>query len=94
MQSIKAQYWDPMWRSSYLKDDCEVDKVMDGLNIDRDAANKLEMTKYQWEQAKERMRAHECIPKKSPFHAKTKTLSGSREEDDSESDGSVSDGED
>jgi hypothetical protein len=50
--SIKSQYWDPMWKCSYIKDDCEVDKVMDGLNIHREAENGYEMTKLQYEQAK------------------------------------------
>merc|ERR1712194_775451 len=33
--SIKNQYWDPMWQVSYTKDDCDVDQVMDGLDIRR-----------------------------------------------------------
>jgi hypothetical protein len=68
VQSIKAQYWDPMWATSYKLDDCEVDKVMDGLNIDREAKNKYEMTRLQLEQAKQRMRANEKVPAQSEFH--------------------------
>lgn len=72
VQSIKEQYWDPMWKASYFKDDCEVDKVMDGLNIDRDAANPLEMTAYQVECAQEKMRAEMKVPMNSRFHRKKK----------------------
>ena len=57
VQSIKAQYWDPMWEVSYKIDDCEVDKVMDGLKINREAANTLELTKLQVEQAKQKLQA-------------------------------------
>ena len=57
VKEIKSQYWDPMWKVSYIIDDCEVDKVMDGLAIDRTAPNKLTMTKRKMEHAKQRMRA-------------------------------------
>ena len=63
-----------MWDVSYKMDDCEVDKVMDGLKIDREAANKYEMTKLQIEQCKQRLRAAEKIPAHSKFHAKEKTI--------------------
>jgi len=33
--SIKNQYWDPMWQVSYTQCDCDVDQVMDGLDIRR-----------------------------------------------------------
>ena len=72
VQSIKAQYWDPMWKTSYLQDDCEVDKVMDGLKINRDEMNKYEMTKLQLEQAKAKIRASENIPHFSQFHRQKK----------------------
>jgi acyl carrier protein phosphodiesterase len=55
---IKQKYWDQMWKVSYSEDDCDVDEVMDGLGIDRRAANKLEMTKYEYEQAKAVMKAN------------------------------------
>ena len=55
---IKQKYWDQMWKVSYSEDDCDVDEVMDGLGIDRRAANKLEMTKYEYEQAKAAMKAN------------------------------------
>ena len=57
-----------MWKVSYTVDDCQVDKVMDGLKIDRSAPSKMEMTKLQWEQAKERIRANEKVPENSQFH--------------------------
>lgn len=49
---IKKRYWDPMWEVSYSIDDCDVDKVMDGLGVDRAAISKWEMTKLELEQAK------------------------------------------
>mmetsp|Transcript_29296 Transcript_29296/g.32420 ORF Transcript_29296/g.32420 Transcript_29296/m.32420 type:complete len:580 (-) Transcript_29296:31-1770(-) len=33
------EYWKPLWEASYIKEDCEVDKVMDGLSIDREGDN-------------------------------------------------------
>jgi phosphatidylserine/phosphatidylglycerophosphate/cardiolipin synthase-like enzyme len=33
---IMEEYWNPMWAFSYTADDCDVDEVMDGLDIDRD----------------------------------------------------------
>ena len=66
----------------------QVDKVMDGLKIDRSAPSKMEMTKIQLQQAKERMRATQNVGGKSEFHATQK------EEDSSSSDGEVSEGED
>ena len=58
VQKIKAQYWDPMWTTSRLKDDCDVQAVMDGLGIDRSALpTKTEMTLEQLEKIKEKIRA-------------------------------------
>jgi len=34
---ILADYWNPMWEASYTSDDCDVNDVMDGLKINRDA---------------------------------------------------------
>jgi hypothetical protein len=28
-------YWEPLWKASYKPEDCNVDKVMDSLDIDR-----------------------------------------------------------
>jgi phosphatidylserine/phosphatidylglycerophosphate/cardiolipin synthase-like enzyme len=36
---MKAEYWDPMWKASYTGKDVDVQKVMDGLDIDRDGEN-------------------------------------------------------
>lgn len=80
VENIKAQYWDPMWKTCYTHDDCNVDQVMDGLVVDRDAPNKYEMTKMQLEQAKERIRASHNIPSSSRFHAKT--MDGEADDDD------------
>lgn len=35
VQKIMNDYWTPMWECSYTKDDCDVQKVMDGLDVDR-----------------------------------------------------------
>ncbi|CAB9510902.1 Inherit from NOG: PLDc [Seminavis robusta] len=56
-QFVKGQYWDPMWKTSYKVDDCEVDKVMDGLEISREADNQYELTVLQYEQAKQKLHA-------------------------------------
>jgi hypothetical protein len=34
-----ADFWNPLWEASYTAQDCDVDKVMDGLDIDRDGEN-------------------------------------------------------
>jgi phosphatidylserine/phosphatidylglycerophosphate/cardiolipin synthase-like enzyme len=36
-KSIMEEYWVPMWKSSYMADDCNVQSVMDGLKINRNA---------------------------------------------------------
>jgi len=35
-KEILDEYWHPMWEASYNEADCDVDAVMDGLDIDRD----------------------------------------------------------
>lgn len=77
-----------MWKVSYTKEDCDVDDVMDGLKIDRSAPSKMELTKIQMEQAKERLRATRLVPKKSEFFAK-QTMTSEDSDDESE----VSEGE-
>lgn len=50
-----AEYWDPLWKASYLGVDCDEDKVMDGLDIDRNGGNPRHAnkeTKLLMEQAK------------------------------------------
>lgn len=37
-KKIMDEYWKPMWEVSYNKEDCDVDKVMDSLEIDRHTA--------------------------------------------------------
>lgn len=69
VNSIKEQYWDPMWKNSFKVDDCEVDKVMDGLEVSREAENQYEMTKLQLEQAK------------LEFHGKMHRLMGDKDTD-------------
>lgn len=36
-KKIMDEYWHPMWESSYTGEDCDVQSVMDGLKIDREA---------------------------------------------------------
>mmetsp|Transcript_2282 Transcript_2282/g.3572 ORF Transcript_2282/g.3572 Transcript_2282/m.3572 type:complete len:564 (-) Transcript_2282:78-1769(-) len=35
-QKMLQDYWNPMWQASYTGDDCNVQEVMDGLDVDRD----------------------------------------------------------
>lgn len=39
--NIIADYWDPVWKNSFTGEDVDVDKVMDGLKINRDGKHKL-----------------------------------------------------
>jgi hypothetical protein len=34
-KKIMEEYWKPMWKVSYKEEDCDVDQVMDSLDIDR-----------------------------------------------------------
>ena len=36
-KKMMDQYWNPMWKSSFTGEDCDVDSVMDGLKINRDS---------------------------------------------------------
>jgi len=51
-----SDFWNPLWEASYTGDDCDVDAVMDGMDIDRDGedvnAFTLEGRKKQEETAK------------------------------------------
>lgn len=44
---FKTEFWDRVWKYSYSPDDCDVQAVMDGLNINRDAQSNLFMTPAQ-----------------------------------------------
>uniref|UniRef100_A0A7S3Q235 PLD phosphodiesterase domain-containing protein n=1 Tax=Chaetoceros debilis TaxID=122233 RepID=A0A7S3Q235_9STRA len=35
-QKMLEDFWNPLWKSSYTETDCDVQEVMDGLDIDRD----------------------------------------------------------
>jgi len=74
VETIKAQYWDPMWKTSWVADDCDVQAVMDGLKINRDAPNKVDMTKIQFQQMKEKLRASTNVP--SHFEQRAKRVKG------------------
>ena len=36
VRKIMDEYWNPMWTASYTKEDCDVQEVMDSLDINRD----------------------------------------------------------
>jgi phosphatidylserine/phosphatidylglycerophosphate/cardiolipin synthase-like enzyme len=36
VKKIMDEYWNPIWEASYTEEDCDVQQVMDGLDIDRD----------------------------------------------------------
>lgn len=90
-ESIKGQYWDPMWKVSYTRDDCDVDLVMDGLKIDRGAPNKYELTKLQYEKAKEKLYADYGAAKEKAFYAQKKRDDGYTSEDDKDDNSSAED---
>ena len=83
-----------MWKISYTKDECDVDAVMDGLNIDRSAPSKMELTKIQMEQAKERLRAARNIPKNSDMYTKQIVKKDGQTGSDSDDESEASEGED
>jgi len=86
VQNLKTQYWDPMWKTSFLRDDCDVQGVMDGLSIDRTAPqSKAEMTLEQFEKMKEKIRAASNAPKEEEkkYTAKKKAEGEESDGDDS-----------
>ena len=36
VKKLMAEYWNPMWTSSYTGEDCDVHRVMDSLDVDRE----------------------------------------------------------
>lgn len=53
-KKMMDEYWTPMWETSFTGEDCCVQSVMDGLEINRDGENKLFLTaeeKLQMQQA-------------------------------------------
>jgi len=38
-KKVMEEYWTPMWQNSYSEADCDVDEVMEGLDIDRNGAD-------------------------------------------------------
>ena len=92
VEKIKEQYWDQMWKTSFLKDDCDVQAVMDGLDIDRSAPqSKTDMTIEQIKKMKEKMRAVENAPEAIEMRFGRKKVEGEASDSD---EGSVSSGED
>lgn len=41
VKKIKADYFDPVWKNSFTGEDVDVQKVMDGLKVNRDGKSKL-----------------------------------------------------
>jgi phosphatidylserine/phosphatidylglycerophosphate/cardiolipin synthase-like enzyme len=41
VKKLKAEYWDPLWQNSYTGEDCDVQEVMDSLDIYRDGENPI-----------------------------------------------------
>lgn len=80
-----------MWKVSYTRDDCDVGLVMDGLKIDRGAPSTLELTKIQYEQAKEKFYAEYGAAKETLFSSKKQGNDGYHSSDESDN---VSSGED
>jgi hypothetical protein len=92
VMKLKAEYWDPMWKTSHLKDDCDVQAVMDGLNIDRSAPqSKTEMTLEQLEKMKEKIRATANAPAEE--EAKYTRKKENEEEGDDDTKSEVSEAE-
>lgn len=80
-----------MWKVSYTRDDCDVHLVMDGLKIDRGAPNKLELTKLQYEQAKEKLHANYGAAKDKMFYANTQNDDDYNSDDDKDDTSSAED---
>lgn len=38
-KKVMGEYWNPLWEQSYTENDCDIQKVMDGLGIDRDGGS-------------------------------------------------------
>lgn len=57
VESIRTQYWDQMWMVSYKPEDCDVQKVMDGLKIERKAPNKLKLARMSIAAQRDRFKA-------------------------------------
>ena len=54
---IMQDYWNPMWQASYTQDDCDVQQVMDNLDINRDgetsSSSAFYMSPEAWKQQEE-----------------------------------------
>jgi len=64
-----TEYWNPLWKASFTGEDCNVGKVMDGLDVDRTGGNPGdadEETKELMEEAKSRQ--HNVDPDSEHHH--------------------------
>jgi phosphatidylserine/phosphatidylglycerophosphate/cardiolipin synthase-like enzyme len=50
VKKIMDEYWKPVWEASYTGEDCDVQQVMDGLDIDRDGEKPMFPTAEQRKQ--------------------------------------------
>merc|ERR1712190_397576 len=62
------EYWHPMWSSCFTQEDCQVDKVMDGLNINRDGQSALFVDAATKEKMDRAMRQAAKCPASDHFH--------------------------
>lgn len=46
-KKVFTEYWHPLWKHSWQEEDCDVDKVMADLHIDRDGVDECELTEAQ-----------------------------------------------
>jgi phosphatidylserine/phosphatidylglycerophosphate/cardiolipin synthase-like enzyme len=53
VKKIRGEYWNPVWEASYTGEDCDVQQVMDGLDIDRDGKKTMFATAEQRRQQKQ-----------------------------------------
>jgi phosphatidylserine/phosphatidylglycerophosphate/cardiolipin synthase-like enzyme len=63
------EYWNPMWKYSYTKDDCDVDEVMDGLDVDRDGEDPRHASQETMAQAEAAHRMAHKTPQDSAHHS-------------------------
>jgi phosphatidylserine/phosphatidylglycerophosphate/cardiolipin synthase-like enzyme len=55
-KKLMEEYWEPMWKASYTQEDCNVQKVMDGLDISRDGETAILLTKEKRQQLRDARR--------------------------------------
>lgn len=63
-----AEYWNPLWKASYTGTDCNPDKVIDGLSVDRSGGSTWFLDADRKEAMKEAMRSEHKVPADSAHH--------------------------